>query len=299
MYFEPHSLVEQLLDDVAQMPGALPLLSFTLSELYLRYLKSCRDGLRDNRTITQQDYEELGGVARSLTQRADCEYEQLVKLNIAYAQTIRHVMLRMIAVGGIDFARRRVQLTELEYPPGENERVKEVIYRFTDARLLVKGEDIDGNLYVEPAHDALVHGWHKLLVWKHEDEESLILQRQLTPAILDWIHEKSAPFLWNNNPRLSLLKQVLNSNDNWLNKVEAEFVRQSIKRKNKVLTRNCGITVVAALLLIGSTTIAIIKAIDAQNKLLEYNNLLAENLFTSGRELDALEKATETGKILL
>ncbi|WP_232224167.1 nSTAND1 domain-containing NTPase [Mastigocladopsis repens] len=29
MYFEPHSLVDNLIDEVAQMPGALPLLSFT------------------------------------------------------------------------------------------------------------------------------------------------------------------------------------------------------------------------------------------------------------------------------
>jgi len=33
MYFNPHELVDQLIDEVAQMPGALPLLSFALSEL--------------------------------------------------------------------------------------------------------------------------------------------------------------------------------------------------------------------------------------------------------------------------
>jgi hypothetical protein len=39
MFFQPPELVEQLIDEVAGMPGALPLLSFTLSELYLKYLK--------------------------------------------------------------------------------------------------------------------------------------------------------------------------------------------------------------------------------------------------------------------
>ncbi|MBE8970930.1 hypothetical protein IQ277_33440 [Nostocales cyanobacterium LEGE 12452] len=191
MYFEPHNLVDKLIDEVAQMPGALPLLSFTLSELYLKYLRNYREGLRDNRAITEQDYQELGGVARSLTQRADYEYEQLVKRDTAYAHTIRHVMLRMVAVGGGELARRRVPLSELEYPPGENERVQEVIHHFTNARLLVKGEDIDGNPYVEPAHDALVRGWQKLLVWKQEDEESVILQRRLTPAAMEWERVKN------------------------------------------------------------------------------------------------------------
>ena len=44
MYFEPHSLVDRLIDEVAQMPGALPLLSFALSELYLKYLQKFRAG---------------------------------------------------------------------------------------------------------------------------------------------------------------------------------------------------------------------------------------------------------------
>ena len=76
MYFEPYSLVEQLIDEVVQMPGALPLLSFALSELYLQYLQKFRAGTRDKRAITQEDYEAIGGVAHSLTQRADSEYEK-------------------------------------------------------------------------------------------------------------------------------------------------------------------------------------------------------------------------------
>ncbi len=171
MYFEPHSLVEQLIDEVAQMPGALPLLSFALSELYLKYLRKFREGKRDKRAITQQDYQEIGGVVQSLTQRADSEYEELIKQEQAYAQTIRHVMLRMIAVGGGELARRRVLLSELEYPEPENERVKEVIRRFSTVRLLVEGQDADGNPYVEPAHDALVRGWGKIKYWLGEKQE--------------------------------------------------------------------------------------------------------------------------------
>ena len=36
LYFEPHSLVDQIINEVVQTPGALPLLSFTLSELYIQ-----------------------------------------------------------------------------------------------------------------------------------------------------------------------------------------------------------------------------------------------------------------------
>src|SRR5919199_90208 len=254
MYFEPPTLVDKLIDEVMQMPGALPLLSFTLSELYHKYIKSIREGIRSDRAITQADYEELGGVTRSLTQRADFEYYELVKLDPAYEQIIKNVMLRMVAVDGGELARRKVLLSELEYPPGKNERVQEVIRQFTEARLLVKGQDSEGNPYVEPAHDALVRGWQKLLVWKQQEQGTLILQRRFAPAALEWNSNQSprfywsanprdwfkqfwdrqqqAKFLWHTNPRLDLLKQVLDSTDNWFNQLEAEFVRRSLQRQS-------------------------------------------------------------------
>ncbi|KKD40042.1 caspase family protein [Limnoraphis robusta] len=186
MYFEPSTFIEQLIDEVVQMPGALPLLSFTLSELYFNYIQKVREGTRNNRAITQEDYEELGGVSRSLTQRADWEYEGLVKRDPAYKKTIRHMMLRMIAVGGGELARRRVLEEELVYPEPENQRIKTAIEGFCAARLLVKGRDTDGKSYVEPAHDVLVRGWQKLIVWERESQEDLILQRRLTPAAFEW-----------------------------------------------------------------------------------------------------------------
>ena len=194
MYFQSDDpnrpLVEQLIDEVVEMPGALPLLSFTLSELYLMYLRR-QQNARDragsiDRAIVEADYKALGGVAQSLTQRADQEYEALIQQDRAYAQTIRHVLLRMVAVGSTELARRRVPLSELDYPPAQNARVKAVIRQFSAARLLVEGIDSTGRPYVEPAHDALVRGWQRLLAWKQAEESRLILQRRLAPAATEW-----------------------------------------------------------------------------------------------------------------
>jgi hypothetical protein len=82
----------------------------------------------------------------------------------------------MVAVGSSDLTRRRVLCKELEYPEAENTRVKLVIERFVAARLLVKGRDIDNNEYVEPAHDALMREWQKLLNWKKQELSPLVLQ---------------------------------------------------------------------------------------------------------------------------
>ncbi|MBD2214499.1 caspase family protein [Nostoc linckia FACHB-104] len=184
IYFDPPSLVDELINDVLQMPGALPLLSFTLSELYLKYSS---DRTRDNRALTKKDYEDLGRVFGSLTKRANQEYEKLVAEDPAYKNTVRRVMLRMISLQGDDLARRQVTKSELVYAnEEENKRVQRTIKCFSEARLIVEGSNSQGEPYVEPAHDALVQGWHLLRAWKNEDKENITLQRRLTPDAEEW-----------------------------------------------------------------------------------------------------------------
>ena len=241
MYFQPHDLVEKIVDEVAEMPGALPLLSFALSELYLKYLRRQWDarnrGVTIDRALTQEDYQDLGGVIQSLTQSADEEYQALVEKDPAYAQIIRHVMLRMVTLGGGELARRQVPLLELEYPLEKNDLVKEVIERFTNARLLVKGEDAEANLYVEPAHDALVRGWQRLLEWKQEKEESLILQRRLTPSAVEWesLKSKEQPsgFQAKVDPIIDELDRKLYLVETLFNKTTAQLARLWRRKQNQ------------------------------------------------------------------
>ena len=98
LYFEPSKLVEALLDDVAATPGALPLLSFALSEMYIAYVKR----RSSDRAITQADYEALGGVVGALRARAESEY---AALDAAHQATLRRVMLRLVTTDGGGLAR--------------------------------------------------------------------------------------------------------------------------------------------------------------------------------------------------
>jgi GTPase SAR1 family protein len=302
MYFEPHNLVEKLIDEVADMPGALPLLSFALSELFLKYLKRQRDaqfntGKNIERALTQKDYDELGGVMHSLTQRADEEYQALIQKKPDYEQVIRHVMLRMVAIGGGELARRRVSLSELEYPPDKNNLVKQVIEQFSQARLLVQGQDAEGNPYVEPAHDALVRGWEKLRNW-FQGEKNLELQRRLTPSAFEWNNQQQPRFLWNANPYLDVLNQeVLNSSDNnWLNQVEAEFVRRSIRQRQRNTRLRWSIAVGVIMVSSVLTTWALIRQRDVEIGQIDISRQASEALFLSNQQLDALISSTRSGK---
>nr|WP_016948908.1 hypothetical protein [Anabaena sp. PCC 7108] len=94
----------------------MPLLSFTLSEIYHKYLKSARE----DRTLTKDDYSSLGSVRNSITKRATEVYNNLLGKEIN-ENIIRYVMLRMVSVEGNELARRRVRQEELIYPKSLNE----------------------------------------------------------------------------------------------------------------------------------------------------------------------------------
>jgi WD40 repeat protein/energy-coupling factor transporter ATP-binding protein EcfA2 len=243
LYFEElkdGNLVSKLVDEVGQMPGALPLLSFTLSELYVRLYKRWQDPKYTGRTLLLEDYQALGGVAGALTRRATQEYDALDE---SHQATMRQVMLRMVAIEGGSFTRRRVQESELVYPSSEeNERVNLVGDRLVHARLLVKGRET-GESYVEPAHDFLVRGWDKLQEWVKENQGNLFLRERLTPQANDWYKVTLAAthrekdnsaigLLWNNDPRLDQLEEISDLGiDNWLNDWETKFVKSSLARK--------------------------------------------------------------------
>ncbi|MEM8503678.1 MAG: caspase family protein [Cyanobacteria bacterium P01_D01_bin.1] len=293
LYFEPSSLVDDLINEVVQMPGALPLLSFTLSELYIKYLER----LGDTRSLTRSDYKALGGVIGSLTQRADREYEQLVQQNEGYSTTIRNIMLRMVTTSGGESARRRVSLSELDYPKAENEKAKKVIHQFVEARLLVIGQDAVGNAYVEPAHDALVRGWVRLQRWQSEHLESLTLQQLLTPVATAWTHQegRKSGLLWHTNPRLNVLSALLSSSDSWLNKNETEFIRRSVRKKkvNGSIRVSFSFTLMLSLLF-GS----IISSEWVRVDRIQSNTRAAASLLNSNDSLSALYKSVKATQYL-
>ena len=154
LIFDPPELVDEIVGDVVQSPGALPLLAYALSELYEAY----RASGRQDRALRKTDYERLGGVMGALRSKADALYQAL---DPAQQATMRKIVLRMVSVEG-DLAGRRVPMADLAYSADENPRVQTVIERLVDARLIVKGED-----YIEPAHDALVRAWKTLHEWIH------------------------------------------------------------------------------------------------------------------------------------
>ena len=245
LYFEPVSLVDRLIDEVGQMPGALPLLSFTLSELYMRLYEQWTNDKATDRALTiDAQFDQEGGVAGSLTRRANEEYHKIgddPNLSEAGQRTMRRIMLRMLTLEGGETARRRVPDSELIYPTQEeSDRVKQVLDRLVNARLLVRGQLETGEPYIEPAHDFLVRGWGMLQDWINEEKakETLELQQRLAAQANDWERSgRSNGLLLPDGDRLNQFERILQKLDHWLNQREIQFIENSLKQVRRLQSR--------------------------------------------------------------
>ncbi|MFP2926496.1 caspase family protein [Pyxidicoccus sp. 3LG] len=226
VFFEPPSLVDRMVNEVVQMPGALPLLSFTLSELYLNYV---RDGASD-RLLRETHHDALGGVAGALRHRAQSEYDGLP--DDASRATMMRLLLRMVSVESGTPTRRQMRTVEAVFPDAaEQARTERILQTLVEARLVVAGVDGEGQGFHELAHDQLIQGWGQLDRWILEHFERLTLLRRLGDAAQDWDEHPKEHGLWHDDPRLEQARKLLKETPEWLNSAERRFVQQSQRRR--------------------------------------------------------------------
>jgi WD40 repeat protein len=233
VFFEPATLVERIIDDVALLPTPLPLLSFALSELYRAFW----DRKHGDRALTEADYERIGTVTGALTNRADAIHDDLMA-SAGSALTLRNIMMRMVFDGVGDVARRRVGKHELEYEdPHETARVDWVLERLHEARLVSLGSELAGEAaelripYAEPTHDELIRGWSRMPRWLEETKHDREIVRALSQPVRSWHEQKrDTRYLWTNHPRLTEATALCRSGA-VLNKGEAAFVRASSRQR--------------------------------------------------------------------
>ncbi len=171
--FEP-GLVERMVEDTAG-GDALPLLAYTLGELY--------DRVGPEGRITSADYEGVGGVVGALDKRADQVLDELTRHGVGAA--VMPTLLKLAAVERRgEPTRRRVERRDL----AAEERL--IIDAFVEARLLTSSgssSDRDGSEgTVDVAHEALLRQWPPLRTAIDEAHEWLERRSELDRLAADW-----------------------------------------------------------------------------------------------------------------
>ncbi|MEO1056594.1 MAG: AAA family ATPase, partial [Actinomycetota bacterium] len=169
-------LVARIVRDVADEPGALPLLEYALTALV---------EAREGRVLDVAAYERIGGVDGALAQRAEEIYNGLVPPAQAAA---REVFLRLVRVDEhSDDTRRRAGRAELDRLGFPDAVIDSVVNAYGSFRLVsFDREPVSRGQTIEVAHEALIREWPRYRTWIDERRESLLVERRLEAAAGEW-----------------------------------------------------------------------------------------------------------------
>lgn len=169
-------LVAAITKDAADEPGALPLLQYTLADLF-------DSRTRDRLTVT--DYRGSGGVVGAVGRRAEDVY---LELSPDLRATARSIFLSLVTVDEeSEDTRRRVRLQELEQLSQGRHHVYEVLEAFGQARLLTFDRSpVSRGPTVELAHEAILREWDRLASWIDAVRDDLLIRRRVATAAREW-----------------------------------------------------------------------------------------------------------------
>lgn len=210
-------LVAEMTSDAAARPGALPLLQYTLTDLFER-----RTGDR----LDVEVYRAAGGISGALVRRAEDLY---AGLDDRGRLAIRQTLLRMVVLTDEgEYLKRSVATAELAQLPLHRDDLEEVLQTFGHYRLLTFDRDPEtAHPTVGVAHEALLREWPKLRDWIESRREELLLNRRLRTAIREWEENGRHPDYLFSGSRLTQFEAWAEKTGLALTRAERGFLAES------------------------------------------------------------------------
>ncbi|MBH8564879.1 caspase family protein [Nostoc sp. CENA67] len=312
------TLKQQLINDVEDYPGSLPLLQYTLTELWRESRKQGDEFLR------LKTYQDLGGVEGTLQKRADAVYESL---SLTEQTVARRIFLELTQMGETIDVRRRVRLRELVNSHHSLELLQQVSDKLAakDARLITKTDEPDSqDVILDVVHEALIRHWKKLRDWKEEYKWGIGIERQIEAEAQEWEKNEKKPGFLRQNDRLAVAELYLTKFGDWqmLNGVAEEYIQKSQERRDKLVReekerqqeklkaarRQNRVVTMFSIGLAGVAIFAVYQWYNAQNKAKEaiqktQQSVIAlaqtsETFLLSNKHFEALVAALQSGRQL-
>lgn len=184
--FDPETGVglDEVLVRAAGQPDVLPLLEFTLDELYKRRAPA----EQGQGALTFAAYRELGGLEGAIASRAEGEF---ARLDAAAQAALPAVLRACVTAAGAGDERLIAQSVPLElFPPGTPERRLVDAFVEPRARLLVVVADGDSQA-VRLAHEALLTHWPRAVAQLAMDRQLILARARLAEQAARWQEAES------------------------------------------------------------------------------------------------------------
>ena len=228
-------LDDMLRDAAAEHPEVLPLLQFTLEELYQRRTE---DGM-----LTLQVYRDLGGVEGSLAQRAETVFKDLPDDVEAELPKVLNALVSIERDGFEQIGRKRAPLADVA-----TGKSREFIETFVENRLFVTELADDGSAVVTVAHEALLWHWPRVKEWVAQNRENLRIRGRIAAAAARWIAEDRPSDLLLPSGKPLHEAESLREQDLQLTDAETGFISASFAKSKRFQRLKKGVVATLAIL---------------------------------------------------
>jgi len=289
LQIEP-KLVSEMLADVKGALGSLPLLQYTLRELWTK--------CAPHRLLTFSAYEELGKISGTLEKGANGVYEELSSSEQKIAKRI-FIELTQLGEGAPDTRRQLSQQDLVTLLPFESTQVSEVIQKLVAANLVVTDKPKEEQVaIVNIAHEALTQHWGQLRGWLDGNRDAIKIQRDIEADAKKFEDSNQSKNALLQGLDLNIAKDYAKTHTEKvpLSTLALDFVQRSVKRQRHYWQGVVGSVVGVMLVLAGIAFYANEQRIvaDEQRVVAENQRQLAEKQAkTSKMEAQAIEASAQ------
>lgn len=214
-------LVWQIISEVLDQLGAMPLLQFALTELW----ETCIPDPHAAPELTWDGYRTIGGVKGALQRRADTFYQGLTQSDRAF---LPQLLLQLVQIGDEgELTRRHAHWEDLRQL-ASHEQLDRLISQMTDQRFLVAGEDT-----IEVAHESLLTEAPLIRNWIEENRERIRLRDRFERNCREWHEQGKSPDYLLNRGRLDAVEDWIAKDQPALSDKETEFLQQSRELRDR------------------------------------------------------------------
>ncbi|MEH1966148.1 nSTAND1 domain-containing NTPase [Nostoc sp.] len=279
-------LVSQMIADVEDSPGSLPLLQYTLTELWQQ---------RTEERLTLTTYSKLGGVRGTLQTRATEVYESL---SLEEQQATKRIFLELTQLGeGTEDTRRQVLQRDLVSSQYSEAVINRIIQRLADEKLVVTSTLSNQIAVVDVAHEALIRHWLLLRKWIEESRDILRQKRKIEAAAIEWRDRRRVKDYLFQGKRLREVEdfQKQQTENLRLSDLAIEFIQASVRQR-----RNNRFRLIAFFLIIplGLSVVSIVIEKSVRINQLWQTVDAARGKKDSDARIQALEKLVQAGESL-
>lgn len=276
-------LIAQIINDMKGEPGALPLMSFALKDLFDK--EQAKGGMI---ALTLNGYFENKGINEALQRHADAALAQLSEHEKKLAQSI---FSNLIEIGrGTQDTKRTAPFIELVPADSKADEVQAVVQKLADARLVTTEEE---NEEFTITHEKLIDAWPWLKKLINENRETITLQNEIASAAKEWEENKrDASYLYSGG-RLANIWEQVQKQKLTLGQLAQEFVKAGRRRQQK--TRAALVSGVS-IILIAAIVASLVFQNQAQANIAIANTAQAASTFAIEQQYLGLANANEAQK---